>query len=76
MKNWLIDTLERTLATYVQAFLGLILARPAFDIEWSTVKCLAVASLPAALAVVKAAVASRVHGQSPASLAPVSAPAE
>lgn len=76
MKNWLKDALERTIATYLQAFVGLLIASPALNLDLGTVKALAVAALPAALAVIKAALASRVHGQSPASLVPVSAPAE
>lgn len=70
MKRWLLDTLERTVATYVQSLLGLLIASPMMNLDLSTVRALAVAALPAALAVVKAALASRVHSMSPASLMP------
>lgn len=69
-RRWTADMLERTIATYVQTFVGLLIARPTFDVDWSTLKCLAVASLPAALAVVKAALVARVPAISPASVAP------
>lgn len=71
MRAWILDTLERTVATYVQAFVGLVVASPVLDLNLSTLRALAVAALPAALAVVKAALASRVRAISPASLAPV-----
>lgn len=70
MKRWMLDTLERTLATYAQTFIGLLIASPMLNLDLSTVRALAVAALPAALAVVKAALASRVHALSPASLMP------
>jgi hypothetical protein len=68
-KLWLRDTVERTLATYVQAFIGLLLASAATSWDIATVKAAAVAAVPAALAVVKAAIARNVPGTvSPASL--------
>lgn len=70
MKRWTLDTLERALATYAQSFIGLLIASPMLDLDLSTVRALAVAALPAALAVVKAALASRVQAISPASLVP------
>jgi len=70
VKRWTLDTLERALATYAQAFIGLLIASPMLDLDLSTVRALAVAALPAALAVVKAALASRVQAISPASLVP------
>jgi len=70
VKRWALDTLERALATYAQAFIGLLIASPMLDLDLSTVRALAVAALPAALAVVKAALASRVQAISPASLVP------
>lgn len=70
MKRWMLDTLERTVATYVQSLLGLVIASPMMNLDLSTVRALAVAALPAALAVLKAALASRVRALSPASLMP------
>ena len=67
---WIRDTVERTIATYVQAFLGLVIASAATDITIGTVQAAAVSAIPAALAVLKAAIAARVPGTvSPASLA-------
>ncbi|RLU81142.1 hypothetical protein CTZ27_33425 [Streptomyces griseocarneus] len=51
MPRFLLDLAERTAATYVEAFLGLLLAGTVTDL--STAKAAAVSALPAALAVVK-----------------------
>lgn len=70
MRQWLRDTIERTAATFVQAFIAAWLASGTLDI--STAQAAAVAGIAAALAVVKAAVAARwpADAVSPASLAP------
>jgi hypothetical protein len=72
-KVWIRDVAERTAATYVQAFIGLLLAGWTTDtVDLSLVQAAAVAAVPAALAVVKGALASRVPGTiSPASLTEV-----
>lgn len=57
MKKFLIDTAERAVATYVEVFLGLLLVAGPLDLD--KVEVALVAALPAALAVVKAAIASR-----------------
>ncbi|RLU82274.1 hypothetical protein CTZ27_30455 [Streptomyces griseocarneus] len=55
----LVDILERTLAAYVTTFLGLIIA-DGFDLtSVSALKAAAIASLPAALSVIKGAIGSR-----------------
>ena len=71
--TWLRDVIERTAATYVQAFLGLLLVGWTTDtIDLSIVQAAAVAAIPAALAVLKGAIASKVPGTiSPASLTEV-----
>lgn len=69
MSDWLRDTFERALATYVQAFLGLLMAREMSDVlTVSALQAAAISAMPAALSVVKAAVASRAGTMSPASL--------
>ncbi|WJD99781.1 hypothetical protein [Streptomyces antimycoticus] len=56
MPRFLYDLAERTVLTYVETFLGLLLASGATDlVDLSAAKAAAVAALPAALAVVKAA---------------------
>ena len=66
--TWLRDTFERTVSTYLQAFVGLVLAAGVTSFDVGTVKAAAVAAVPAALAVIKAALAARVPGTiSPAS---------
>ncbi|MFF4380964.1 holin [Kitasatospora sp. NPDC092039] len=60
MRKLIIDLVERTVATYATAFLGLLLA-DGFDLtSISALKAAALAALPAALTVVKGAVATRV----------------
>jgi hypothetical protein len=53
----LADIAERSVLTYIEAFLGLLLASGTTDlVDLSTLQSAAVAALPAALAVVKGAV--------------------
>lgn len=57
MPRFLYDVAERTMLTYVETFLGLLLASGATDlVDLSAAKAAAVAALPAALTVVKSAV--------------------
>lgn len=70
-RKLLLDILERTLWTYVQAFLGMLLASSVLDV--STLKLAAVAALPAALAVVKGFAASRIGDPETAAIPPVNA---
>lgn len=58
MRVFLVDLLERTAATYVAVFLGLLLADGADLVSVSAWKAAAVAALPAAVTVVKGAVGS------------------
>jgi hypothetical protein len=63
MSQWMRDMLERTVATYVEAFVGLVLAAEMVDgISLGVLEMAAVSALPAALAVVKAALVSRRRG--------------
>lgn len=64
MGSWLRDTAERVVATYVEVLIGLLIVADAIDI--SVAKAAAVAALPAALAVLKAAIATRFDTNSPA----------
>jgi hypothetical protein len=70
---WLRDVAERTVATYLQAFFGLLLAGWTTDaVDLSLVQTAAVAAVPAALAVLKGALASKVPSTiSPASVVEV-----
>jgi len=54
-KPFLADLAERTVATYVQALGGLLLADSTHLMSLGTVRAAAVAALPAVLAVVKGA---------------------
>lgn len=64
MASWLKDTAERVIATYVEVLIGLLIVADAIDI--SVAKAAAVAALPAALTVLKAAIATRFDTNSPA----------
>ena len=63
MQLFIKDILERTLVTFVQAFLGVWVVT-----DVSTVKTAAVAGVAAALAVLKGLIASRVGDSASASL--------
>ncbi|MFE6871503.1 holin [Kitasatospora sp. NPDC057692] len=68
MRKFIVDLTERTVATYAAAFLGLLLA-DTFDLtSISALKAAAVAALPAALSVLKGAVATRVGDPASAAL--------
>jgi len=52
------DVAERAVATWVQVFLGLLLAADATGLDWSVVKIAAVGAVPAGLSVIKGWLAS------------------
>jgi Putative lactococcus lactis phage r1t holin len=69
-KLWFRDMLERTVSTYVQTLLGLVIASNAGALDVTRLRAAAIAAIPAALAVIKAAFATAKGGTlSPASLA-------
>lgn len=47
------DVLERAVATYIQAALGLVVAAGVTSLDMSTLRAIAVSAVPAALSVVK-----------------------
>ena len=69
-RMFIIDAVERAVATYLQVFLGLLIVSGVTDI--STVKVAAVSAIPAGLSVLKSVLAERFAPGtvSPASLAP------
>lgn len=73
-KQFLLDLVERTIATYVQAVLGLLLADSTQLVHIGTVRVAAVAALPAALAVVKGALAGSIGTSGTASVLPSRTP--
>ena len=50
-KRFALDLLERTIRTFIQAFLGALLAAPVFNIDIPTVKAAAMAGFAAVAAV-------------------------
>lgn len=70
-KTWMVDTVERVAATFVESAVGIwILAGPANVFSLSTAHGAAAAGLIAALVVVKSAIASTVGDKDSASLVP------
>ena len=68
MQEWLWDTLERTAATYLQSVVGLMTASAVGLVDLTLVKSALVGSIPAALAVLKAALATRYGDQDTAAV--------
>ncbi|GGR19655.1 holin [Streptomyces netropsis] len=70
MRKLIADIAERTLAAYVTTFLGLLLA-DGFDLtDISALKAAAIASIPAALSVIKGAIGVRLGDKSSAAWLP------
>lgn len=67
-KNFYLDLFERVLATYLQAFLGLLLVDSADITNLGFLKAAAIAAVPAALSVVKGFVGSLVGDPESASV--------
>ncbi|MEV5953717.1 holin [Streptomyces sp. NPDC051987] len=66
--KFFVDLAERTVATYLEAFLGLLLAGSVVDL--SAAKAAAVAAIPAGLAVVKGALSAFVGSPTTAAALP------
>ncbi|MFF4409788.1 hypothetical protein [Streptomyces sp. NPDC001404] len=65
------DVAERTVLTYVEAFLGLLLAANATDlVDLSVLQSAAVAAIPAALTVLKGAIGTQLGSAGTASWLP------
>jgi hypothetical protein len=70
MRQWLIDTGERALFTFLETFLALVLANGQNWLDVTVLRSAAIGGVAAVLAVLKAAIASRkTEAVSPASLA-------
>jgi hypothetical protein len=70
MRKFVLDLVERTVATYAAAFLGLLLA-DGFDLtSVGALRAAAVAAVPAALTVLKGAISTFVGDPTTAGLLP------
>lgn len=67
---WAADMVLRTIRTYAVTFIGLLVAVPVFSLDLSNAKVAALGAIPAALAVIKAALASKVGNTNSAALVP------
>jgi hypothetical protein len=72
-KQFWIDAAERVVATYLEVFLGLVIASAFVDsgkLNMGAVTAAAVSALPAALALVKSMIASRIGDKETAAALP------
>jgi len=77
MKQWFVDTVERAAFTFAETFIALMLATGTDWLNLSAARAAGIGALAAALAVIKAAIASRATSTiSPASFAPPTPPAD
>jgi hypothetical protein len=77
LRAWALDTAERAVFTFLEAFLGLLVVSASDAIgglSISTIEAALVSGVISALAVVKGAIASYREGMSPASLVRSSEP--
>jgi hypothetical protein len=72
-RRFLLDLGERTVATYAQAWAGLLLADSTHLLSLGAARAAAIAALPAALAVIKGALAGSVLVSGTASALPAPA---
>jgi hypothetical protein len=73
MNRFLLDVVERTVATYATTFLGLLLAS-GFDLtSLGALKAAAIAAIPAALTVIKGVLAGFVGDPTSAAMLPAAA---
>jgi hypothetical protein len=75
-KRFGLDLLERTIRTFVQAFIGALLAAPVFSIELPTLKAAALAGVAAAAAVVMGIMSQPVGSGESASVIPEPGPGD
>lgn len=54
--NKVVDILFRTVRTYAVAFIGFLIAAPAFELSFDSLESAAIAAIPAGFAVVKGAI--------------------
>lgn len=65
-----VDLVLRTARTYVVSFIGFLVALPVFTLDYGVLQAASAAALPAALAVVKGALATKVGDGSTAAALP------
>lgn len=73
-RRYSLDVVERTFATYVVTLLGLLLAAGFDFTDMGAVKAAGLASIPAALTVIKAAIATAIGDPGTAALLPAAKP--
>lgn len=75
-KRFALDLLERTIRTFVQAFLGALLAAPVFNVDIPALKAAALAGLAAVAAVVMGLMSEPVGARATASVIPEPGPGD
>ncbi len=75
-KRFALDLLERTIRTFLQAFLGALLAAPVFNLEIPTVKAAAMAGFASVAAVLMGVVTGPLGAKETPSLIPEPGPGD
>jgi hypothetical protein len=75
-KRFAVDLLERTIRTFIQAFLGALLAAPVFNLDIPTLKAAAMAGLAAVAAVIMGVVTGPIGAKETPSVLPEPGPGD
>ena len=75
-KRFALDLLERTIRTFLQAFLGALLAAPVFNLEIPTLKAAAMAGFASVAAVIMGVVTGPIGADATPSIIPEPGPGD
>lgn len=75
-KRFAVDLLERTIRTFIQAFLGALLAAPVFNLDIPTLKAAAMAGLASVAAVIMGVATGPVGAKDSPSVIPEPGPGD
>ncbi len=75
-KRFAVDLLERTIRTFIQAFIGALLAAPVFNLEIPTLKAAAMAGLASVAAVIMGIVSGPIGAKDTPSVLPEPGPGD
>ena len=75
-KRFALDLLERTIRTFIQAFLGAVLAAPVFNLELPTLKAAALAGLASVATVIMGVMSGPIGAKESPSVIPEPGPGD
>ena len=75
-KRFVVDLSERTIRTFIQAFLGALLAAPVFNLDIPTLKAAAMAGLASVAAVIMGVVTGPIGAKETPSVLPEPGPGD